>query len=396
MMDRQEIRLLSRMLGLIRHNPKLLITLIRMAYRQNLGIDLDRRRHPGRSGPPVTLKLNLTRRCNLRCLMCIQYHQPSQAPQELSWYDPQRELPLSTWTSLLDQVLSYRPSLYLTGGEPMMYPHFEEFFLAAKSRGFLVHLQTNGTMLAPKAELLVTQGLDWITVSLDGPEEVHDRIRGQKGVFRRTTDGIKALMQTRQRLNHPGPILVLNCVISKDNYELLDHLVPLALDLQADILQVQHTIFDWPDNVERHNLLAAKKLPQTLGLEEIAAITAGEFYQSKIEVKDLPVLLAKVEKVRRQAEGKIKIQFIPKLTETAFEPYYLRPRHPFKPDCNSLWKESRILPDGTVSPCLNIKIGNIAQQPFAAIWNGPPMQRLREIIAGRLLPGCLRCCRRSY
>jgi MoaA/NifB/PqqE/SkfB family radical SAM enzyme len=56
----------------------------------------------------------------------------------------------------------------------------------------------------------------------------------------------------------------------------------------------------------------------------------------------------------------------------------------------------RIFPDGTHSPCLNFRAGNIAQHPLAELWNGPRMQNLRLLISQGLLPGCARCCRRYY
>ncbi len=146
-----------RGLRLLWQNPRLAPTLLREAYRQKFGIALDRRFRNGVSGPPVTLNLNLTRRCNLKCVMCEQ-HRHASGSTGLSWYDPRRELPLAAWINLLDQVASFRPQLYITGGEPTLYPHFPEFIQAAKQRGFMVHLQTNGTLLEQVADKLGIPG----------------------------------------------------------------------------------------------------------------------------------------------------------------------------------------------------------------------------------------------
>ena len=138
--------LTSRGLRLLWHNPRMAHTLLREGFRKKFGIAFDRRFRAGVSGPPVTLNLNLTRRCNLKCVMCEQ-HRHNSSPTNLSWYDPRRELPLSDWVNLLDQVASFKPQLYLTGGEPTLYPHFPELLTATKQRGFMVHVQTNGTRL---------------------------------------------------------------------------------------------------------------------------------------------------------------------------------------------------------------------------------------------------------
>ena len=113
----------TRALRLIWRNPRMVHTMLREEYRKRFGIALDRRFRDGLSGPPVSINLHLTRRCNLSCVMCEQ-HRHTPGPTGLSWYDPRRELPLSSWVDLLDQVAAFRPRLYLTGGEPTLYPHF--------------------------------------------------------------------------------------------------------------------------------------------------------------------------------------------------------------------------------------------------------------------------------
>ena len=195
--------LTARGLRLLWQNPRMAHTLLREEFRKKFGIAFDRRFRAGVSGPPVTLNLNLTRRCNLKCVMCEQ-HRHTSGPSGLSWYDPRRELPLSDWVNLLDQVASFKPQLYLTGGEPTLYPHFPEFLTAAKQRGFMVHLQANGTLLDRIADHLVTQGVEAVTVSMDGPQEIHDAIRGQKDAFRKTTAGLRALVAARERARPPA------------------------------------------------------------------------------------------------------------------------------------------------------------------------------------------------
>lgn len=385
-----------RGLGLLWRNPRMAQTLLREEYRKKLGIALDRRFRNGVSGPPVTLNLNLTRRCNLKCVMCEQ-HRHTSGPTGLTWYDPRRELPLSDWVRLLDQTASFRPQLYLTGGEPTLYPQFAEFLQAAKQRGFMVHLQTNGTLLDRIADHLVTQGVEAVTVSMDGPQEIHDAIRGQKGAFAKTTAGLRALVEARKRLRRPGPILTINCVISKASLATLDKMVPLAHELGADILQIQHTIFNTAANVQRHNLALSPAFAAAQGLDLTPpSIPEGEYYASEITAADLPLLRNKLAEIPRLAQGRIRPVFLPNLPSQLLESYYLDLAHPFPQECNAPWKGCRILPDGTVSPCLHLTAGNIASQPFKEIWNGPKMRRLRQIIAQQLFPGCARCCSRSF
>jgi MoaA/NifB/PqqE/SkfB family radical SAM enzyme len=386
----------TRALRLMWRNPRMAHTLLREEYRKRFGINLDRRFRDGISGPPVNFNFNLTRRCNLKCAMCEQ-HRHDPGPTGLPWYNPSRELPLSTWVNLLDQVSAFRPRLYLTGGEPTLYPHFAAFLTEAKRRGCLVHLQTNGTLLDRVADSLVAQGVEMVTVSLDGPLEVHDAIRGQEGAFQKTCAGIKALVAARGRQRSPGPIILINCVISKASLPTLDHMAPLARELGADILQIQHTIFNTAANVQRHNRALSPEFAAQAGLDLAPpSIPEGEYYESEITPADLPGLLDQLREVRRLAKDRLKLLLLPNLPPDLLTPYYLDLAHPFPQVCNALWKNCRILPDGTVSPCLHMVIGNITAQPFAEIWNGPRMRGFRQIISRRLFPGCARCCSRSF
>jgi len=391
--------LYHRFINLARRNPGMLFTMLREGYRRKIGGFLDCRllKVYGRSAPPSSLELNLTRRCNLKCVMCRQNLRAAAVPQGLSWYDPARELPLAGWVGLLDQVKYFRPRLYLTGGEPLIYPHFPEFLKEAKKRGFMVQLQTNGTLLAKVADLLVDQGVEMVNVSIDGPEEVHDRIRTHRGALQLTLKGIRALTAARQKRGSPGPVLLINCVATKANLGFLDQIVPLALSLGADMLQIQNPMIDTPANVARHNARLSPEFARDQGLEVIfPSILEGEYYQNELAPEDLPRLAAALKRVKQQAKGRINLMIWPEFSLDLLAPYYQDLDYPFPQVCNALWTTGIIFPDGTVSPCLHVVAGNIAAQPFKDIWNGPRMRRFRELIGQGLLPGCARCCHRSF
>ena len=62
----------------------------------------------------------------------------------------------------------------------------------AKQKIPFVHVVTNGSLLTEEviAKLAAT-GVDEISVSIDGLEETHDRIRGEHGAFTKTVATIK-------------------------------------------------------------------------------------------------------------------------------------------------------------------------------------------------------------
>lgn len=393
----RKLTLFARALQIAWENPHTIPTILRMEYRHRWGMARDRRLRPGYSAPPNNLAVCLTYRCNLKCTMCRQWRRDQDAPDNRTWYERHLELPLDTWVSLLDQVTPFRPYLYVTGGEPLISPNFQGFVQEAHHRRLMVHLQTNGTLLAGVAEFLVKMGVAAVSISLDGPLEVHDAIRGVKGTFRQLSEGVQALSAARVKFNSPTPVLCFNCTITKDNLDFLVEVVRLAIQMGADTLQIQHTMFNSLEKVARHNSCFTPARVRELGLDmALPSIRAGGHYQSKIGPEDIPKLQAGLKQARVLAKDRIELLFMPNLPDKFLGPYYLDLDFPFSQGCDSFWKTFRVSPDGTISPCLNFQVGNITKESVAAIWNGPKMQALRRLFSNRLFPGCVRCCQRHY
>ena len=60
--------------------------------------------------------------------------------------------------------------------------------------------------------------------------------------------------------------------------------------------------------------------------------------------------------------------------------------------CKSPWYEVTVVPDGSVTPCMELSMGNIHEESFSSIWNGPKFVHFRETILKRSFPYCIRCC----
>ena len=388
--------LFSRTIGLVWRNPSTLPAFLRFEYRRRWGSNWDRRRHPEHSALPSYISISPTRRCNLRCSMCVQYRREGDRPEDLNWYDPDQELPLNAWINLLDQLADWRPVIFITGGEPLLYPHILELVAAAKERHLIVHLQSNGVLLERVAEVVVDLGLEMVSVSIDGPPAVHDTIRGQ-GTFQRSVAGIRALMTARQKRKAPGPLVDIPCTISRDNLTHLPEMVPLALELGIDKLRFIHTLFMTPEMVARHNACLSPEFAQTQGIAMIhPSIPEGEYYQSLIGPADLPVLINSLKEVKRRSRSRIPMEVTPDVSEAEIGPYYLDLDHPFPQVCRNLWQKARILPDGSVSPCLHVVMGNITVDPLQKIWHSSPYRNFRRLVAKKLFPGCARCCNRGF
>jgi MoaA/NifB/PqqE/SkfB family radical SAM enzyme len=85
------------------------------------------------------------------------------------------------------QVVSF------SGGEPFLYSGLLEVLQHAKSLGLRTSVTTNGYFLQPRRLEALRDFVDVLAVSLDGPPELHNRLRGSPRAFDRLCAGLKSL-----------------------------------------------------------------------------------------------------------------------------------------------------------------------------------------------------------
>jgi radical SAM protein with 4Fe4S-binding SPASM domain len=117
----------------------------------------------------------------------------------------------------------------VSGGEPTLHPLLVDFLeLLAKRRCGEVVMTTNGTLVSDEMlSRLKRIKLPQITVqiSLDSPdEEAHDKFRGVKGSFKKTTNTIS-------RVRKAGLFPSMRCTFTPDNVDRAEEMVKLAIDL---------------------------------------------------------------------------------------------------------------------------------------------------------------------
>jgi radical SAM protein with 4Fe4S-binding SPASM domain len=166
---------------------------------------------------PASGSLELTRRCNLRCVHCYAGPAVSGAPpeQDIDW-----------WRAILGEMAEAGClSLLMTGGEPLLRPDFPAVYQRAKELGMLVTVFTNATLIRPG---IVDLFREWppeeveITI-LGASAEIHDRLAGMTGAFDRFRAGWRALRDA-------GIRTALKTVIMKPNRQELAAMERLARD----------------------------------------------------------------------------------------------------------------------------------------------------------------------
>lgn len=362
------IKLLSRRLRTLTfaHARREALRLVRLATRAEM------RMMDGRALPPYSVSFWLTDRCNLSCPMCwVRY---SKDTDELSTGEICR---------VLEEIAPHNPRIGLTGGEPLLRGDVVEIVAFAGSRGLRVGLNTNGLLLAEAGDELVEAGLDTVSISLDGVEGLHDRLRGKEGSFRRAVQGIIALEEAKRKRGRLRPLVRVLATVTPQTFKGIPGLLGELGKLPLDSATVQHLWFTDQPAISAHQALSRRLLGEE-------SPTLGDFLQEEM------LSGAPVAEMIAEVKGKdwgLPVHLYPDLSAEEISTYYRDARGKVRGRCLSRWLRVDIAADGTVTPCLGYNAGNIRQAGFGDIWNGERMRRFRRVIGRRgTLPGCSRCC----
>lgn len=169
--------------------------------------------------------LELSKKCNLNCLHC---------GSDCKSVNNEPELTLESWLKIIDYIFqkySNIPALILTGGEPLIYSNLQQILERISSYNFRWGIVTNGmNMSEQKMEMLLKNTIYSITLSLDGTEKSHNKLRNSEISFQNTLNALKIIEKSDIKFKD-----VVTCVYP-DNLNELDKI--------AEIL-IENKIFNW-------------------------------------------------------------------------------------------------------------------------------------------------------
>lgn len=175
------------------------------------------------SRPPLVVVWRVTERCDTACAFCAYDVTLRRARREADAAEVRRLGALiGGWARGRRALLSF------LGGEPLLWGPLGEVVEAlAGAVGLAV--TTNGRALV-EGRMPFIGALDELTVSIDGPPEVHDALRGRPGG--------RALLEALARVRRVGrrPWLRVNTVLMRQSVEHLPALVRLVAEAGADEL----------------------------------------------------------------------------------------------------------------------------------------------------------------
>jgi len=165
---------------------------------------------------PVAM-VNVTNRCTLKCRHCFVFRDgnPSERPRRVS-DEMDTETMLRTLEALRDRHRIH--TMVWMGGEPLLRKDVLRQGVKLFAKNTIV---TNATLD------LIDLGSVIYVVSLDGPEEVNDQVRG-KGCFKRV---LRTLGRVPEQFE---PTIQVQCVVTKENENLLEEFLQQIIDTRVD------------------------------------------------------------------------------------------------------------------------------------------------------------------
>lgn len=335
---------------------------------------------------PSWLVLGVNNVCNLHCKMCDVGTQNLESNFAINLVGTHPlHMPIELFTSICDQTARDFPKTKIGYAftEPLVYKHLEESLKYAQGKGLFTSVTTNALTLKQRAKMLCESGLGSIGISLDGPESIHNEIRGNSKSFQKAIEGIEELLKYKN-----PPEISVYCVITEWNIGHLKEFADFFSNYPLKILGFMHTNFTPKNIADNHNLVYGNSYPATdSNVDEI-----------NIENYNLPLLWDEILALKKE-KYPFQLTFSPEVSSfERLQLFYERPDILWGKRCNDAYSNIMIKSDGSVIPshgrCYNLPVGNMNDTSLKDIWNSKILSKFRTDLnnAGGLFPACSRCC----
>ncbi len=290
------------------------------------------------------IQWHLTERCNLWCRHC---YQGERDPAELTL--PEIKSVITEVSGMLQDwsqthKIAFSPSFTITGGEPFLREDLFDILGEITTQGIDIFLLTNGTLVdRARAKTLADLGIKGVQVSIEGPEDVHDDIRGA-GSFAASTAGVKQLVAA-------GIPVTLNVTLSSLNAGQVNKIAAFGSRLGA----------------------------QRIGFSRLVPHGRGSFLLSRMLTR---------EQVRDLYESLLSLE-LEGIDIVTGDPVAAQMKAASNGDAGNIAVSGcaagvaglTIHPNGTVSPCrrMPVSLGNVKRDSLRDIWAASPvLEALRD------------------
>lgn len=340
----------------------------------------------GYSFLPRRIAIAVNSICNLRCVMC----DIGERREDLQFYkniEDKKTLSVEMFKKLIDEVRYFRPFIVINLTEPLLHKDILFFVRYLSKQGLNYQITTNGYLLEKFATKFVEDKVPLIYVSIDGPPEVHNKVRGVADSFQKAYNGIQRLIQTKKELNQILPRTCVAYTISNYNSHCLNETASIFKELGVETIIFGHLNFITEEMAKAHN-------DQFGHICKVSPSSISTLNPKRVNIKAL------MEQIRllKKNYPKTFINFLPDIaTFHEINTYYKNPeKFVLRRKCTIPWRNAQILANGDVVPasrCFHVVMGNIYQNSFVKIWNSKIIRNFRkELKEIGTTPACSRCC----
>lgn len=285
---------------------------------------------PTQWGTPMTISIEPTTACNLRCPEC---------PSGLrSFTRDTGNMKEDFFRKVIDEM--HQQLIYLIfyfQGEPYINPKFLDMVNYAHQKGIYTITSTNGHFMHPEnAKKTIASGLDRIIISVDGStQEVYEQYRIE-GTLETVLDGARNLVQAKKDAGSSTPHIVFQMLVVKPN---------------------------------EHQIEEVRKLAKSIGVDEVKLKTAQVYDYS--DGNELIPSQTKYSRYYQDTNGRWHV------------------KNKLLNQCWKLWHACVITWDGMVVPCCFDKdaihrLGDLRENSFVDIWKGQAYNQFRtQLLKGR-------------
>jgi MoaA/NifB/PqqE/SkfB family radical SAM enzyme len=333
---------------------------------------------------PEIVSFTVTNTCNLRCRMCGQWSAEGYIKNNA--IDRRSHMSIQDWKRLVDEAANYKIRFILIrGGEPFLLPGIMELIDHIKSKGIFLSIDTNGTVIDRyAADLVRFEGMH-ITFSVDGPEQIHDTVRGVAGSFKKTKENI-ALFNDLEKAKAKKISKSICFTISPYSYKGLGAMPDVARDLGISLMSIV-PYFYVPADI---GTLYEKELADHFGS---TAYSWKGFHHDESGV-DYTVFKEEHKKYLRNL-GEVRNDPYMPLTEEEYKIWFEDSITPIgSPACMNVERLIDIQPSGDANFCVDFpdfSFGNAKDSSLKEIWISPRAEQFRTYRRKKPLAVCIRC-----
>jgi len=313
-------------------------------------------------------------KCNLNCVMCHQGQ--IKCKKDMSFDDFKKIL----WRLKSSGVTK----VSLVGGEIFTHPQIWEFIKEMEKQKLKFDLSSNLFNVPGIERFKHLRGLEMVTTSIDGPEDIHNKIRRNPRAFQNATENIKKLLKDNIRVD-------VACVVQKANFDILEETLILICKLG-----VRSVSYLFENSItEKEKEIAIKQIKNVTGSDPEIYISSLQNPLGYLTENDFKQIPAKVENLKKIG-GKFgaSVSFPVQMTN----PEVLDKKTSLKDYSCSLFNgyNGLVYNDGTLNSCGFVKLGedhNLLTKSPLQIFNSKDYFKKRVFFKKYgALGKCRRCC----